>query len=286
MTGYSTIMRKLFTLIIVLLFSMFAIESYCQSLGNQDKLTESMDSLSKVFGDLYGAGMGQQLREMDPSTNMEMALKGIEYIANADTCNDFVMGLQMGMQIAQLYKGVEQQCGIPLNKGLFMKHMRDAFLSDITLSQDEMYELQNKIEPMLYKVVEQSPRAIANKKAGEEYMAGLKNDKNYTFTQSGIAFKVIKEGTGDYFNEDDIVIVRYEGRHLNGEVFEASDEEPDTLDLTSTIAGFAVVVQLMKPGGKVTAVIPPEQAYGAMGTNYIEPNETLIFDIEAIGVQE
>lgn len=286
MTGYRTIMRKQFTLIIVLLSSMFAIESYCQSLGHQDKFTESMDSLSKVFGDLYGAGMGQQMREMDPSTNMEMALKGIEYIANADTCKDFMIGLQMGMQIAQLYLGVEQQCGIPLNKDLFMKHMRDAFLSDITLSQDEMYEIQNKIEPMLNEVMEHSPKAIANKKAGEEYMARLKNDKDYTFTQSGIAYKVIKEGTGDYFNEDDVVNIRYEGRRLNGEVFEASDEEPDTFDLTSTISGFAEIVQLMKPGGKVTVVIPPEQAYGAMGTNNIEPNETLIYNIEALGVQE
>lgn len=279
-------MRKHFTLIIVLLFSMFSIESYCQSLGNQDKCTESMDSLSIVFGDLYGAGMGQQLREMDPSTNMEMALKGMEYIANADTCRDFMMGLQMGMQIAQLYQGIEQQCGIPLNKDLFMKHLRDAFLSDITLSQDEMYELQNKIEPLLEEIIAQSPKAIANKKAGEEYMARLKNDKDYTFTQSGIAYKVIKEGTGDYFNEDDVVNVRYEGRHLNGEVFEASDEDTEVFELTGTISGFSEMVQLMKPGGKVTVVIPPEKAYGSMGTNYIGPNETLIFDIEALGVQE
>lgn len=245
-----------------------------------------MDSLSKVFGDLYGAGMGRQLREMDPSTNMEMALKGMEYIANADTCRDYMMGLQMGMKIAQLYQGIEQQCGIPLNKDLFMKHLRDAFLSDITLNQDEMYELQNKLEPLLVEIMEQSPKSIANKKAGEEYMARLKNDKDYTFTQSGIAYKVIKEGTGDYFNEDDVVNIRFEGRHLNGEVFEASDEVAKVFEFNGTISGFSEMVHLMKPGGKVTVVIPPEQAYGSMGTNNIGPNETLIFDIEALGVQE
>ena len=75
MTGYSTIMRKLFTLIIVLLFSMFAIESYCQSLGNQDKLTESMDSLSKVFGDLYGAGGRRAARTLCAGADKTVAAR-------------------------------------------------------------------------------------------------------------------------------------------------------------------------------------------------------------------
>ena len=279
-------MRKHFTLIMVFLFSMFSIESYCQSLGNNDKRTESMDSLSIVFGDLYGTGMSLQLREINPSTNMETALKGMEYIANADTCKDFMMGLQMGMQIAQLYQGIEHQCGIPINKDLFMKHLRDALMSDAPKSQEDMMYLQDKVEPLLNEVMEQSPKAIANKKAGEEYMARLKKDKNYTFTQSGIAYKVIKEGTGDYFNEDDVVNVRYEGRRLNGEVFDASDEDTEVFELSGTISGFSEMVQLMKPGGKVTVVIPPEQAYGVQGNSSIEPNETLIFDIEALGVQE
>ena len=76
--------------------------------------SEAMDSLSMAFGDLYGAGMGQQLRGMDSTVNMEQALKGMEYIANADTSKNFMAGLQMGMQIAQLYSGIEQQCGMSI----------------------------------------------------------------------------------------------------------------------------------------------------------------------------
>ena len=59
--------------------------------------SDAMDSLSIAFGDLYGAGMGQQLRSMDSTINMEEALKGMEYIANADTSKAFMQGLQMGM---------------------------------------------------------------------------------------------------------------------------------------------------------------------------------------------
>ena len=248
--------------------------------------SETMDSLSMAFGDLYGAGMGQQLRGMDSTINMEQALKGMEYIANADTSKNFMAGLQMGMQIAQLYAGIEQQCGMPINKSLFMKHLRDAIMKTTPMGQEEMMALQSKIEPLLNKAMEQSPKAIANKKAGEEYMSKLKSDKNYTFTKSGIAYKVIKGGEGKNFSDSDIVKVNYVGRHINGEEFDKSGENPVPFNLKQVIPGFAEMIQLMKPGSKVTVVIPGELAYGPQGNRNIEPNETLIFDIETLGVDD
>ena len=247
---------------------------------------EAMDSLSMAFGDLYGAGMGQQLRSMDSTVNMEQALKGMEYIANADTSKNFMAGLQMGMQIAQLYAGIEQQCGMPINKSLFMKHLREAIMKTTPMAQEDMMALQSKIEPLLNKAMEQSPKAIANKKAGEEYMSKLKSDKNYTFTKSGIAYKVIKGGEGKNFSDSDIVKVNYVGRHINGEEFDKSGENPVPFNLKQVIPGFAEMIQLMKPGSKVTVVIPGELAYGPQGNRGIEPNETLIFDIETLGVQD
>ena len=248
--------------------------------------SEAMDSLSMAFGDLCGAGMGQQLRGMDSTINMEQALKGMEYIANADTSKNFMAGLQMGMQIAQLYAGIEQQCGMPINKSLFMKHLREAIMKTTPMAQEDMMALQSKIEPLLNKAMEQSPKAIANKKAGEEYMSKLKSDKNYTFTKSGIAYKVIKGGEGKNFSDSDIVKVNYVGRHINGEEFDKSGENPVPFNLKQVIPGFAEMIQLMKPGSKVTVVIPGELAYGPQGNRGIEPNETLIFDIETVGVQD
>ena len=247
---------------------------------------EAMDSLSMAFGDLYGAGMGQQLRGMDSTVNMEQALKGMEYIANADTSKNFMAGLQMGMQIAQLYAGIEQQCGMPINKSLFMKHLREALMSATPMGQEEMMNLQSKIEPLLNKAMEQSPKAIANKKAGEEYMAKLKNDKSYTFTKSGIAYKVINAGEGKNFSDSDVVKVNYVGRHIDGSEFDKSGENPVPFNLKQVIPGFAEMIQLMKPGSKVTVVIPGELAYGPQGNRGIEPNETLIFDIETVGLDD
>ncbi len=247
---------------------------------------EAMDSLSMAFGDLYGAGMGQQLRGMDSTINMEPALRGMEYIANADTSKNFMAGLQLGMQIAQLYQGIEQQCGMPINKSLFMKHLKEALMKTTPMGQEDMMALQSKIEPLLNKAMEQSPKAIANKKAGEEYMAKLKSDKGYTFTKSGIAYKVLAEGEGKNFSDNDIVKVNYVGKHINGEEFDKSGEQPVPFNLKQVIPGFAEMIQLMKPGSKVTVVIPGELAYGPQGNRGIEPNETLIFDIETVGVQD
>ena len=248
--------------------------------------SETMDSLSIAFGDLYGAGMGQQLRGMDSTINMEQALKGMEHIANADTSKAFMQGLQMGMQIAQLYAGIEQQCGVPMNKKLFMKHLREGLMKTTPMGQEDMMALQSKIEPLLTKAIEQSPKAVANKKAGEEYMSKLKSNKDYTFTKSGIAYKVLAAGEGKNFSDSDVVKVNYVGRHIDGTEFDKSGEEPVPFNLKQVIPGFAEMIQLMKPGSKVTVVIPGELAYGPQGNRGIEPNETLIFDIETLGVDD
>ena len=257
----------------------------CNSKGASGN-SQTMDSLSMAFGDLYGAGMGQQLRGMDSTINMEEALKGMEYITKADTSKAFMQGLQMGMQIAQLYAGIEQQCGMPINKSLFMSHLRDGLLKVTAISQEDMMAMQSKIEPLLTKAISESPKALANKKAGEEYMAKLKNDKSYIFTKSGIAYKVLAEGEGKNFSDSDVVKVNYVGRHLDGSEFDKSGENPVPFNLKQVIPGFAEMIQLMKPGSKVTVVIPGELAYGPQGNRGIDPNETLIFDIETLGIDD
>ena len=257
----------------------------CNSKGAAGS-SEAMDSLSMAFGDLYGAGMGQQLRSMDSAINMEQALKGMEYIANADTSKNFMAGLQMGMQIAQLYAGIEQQTGMPINKSIFMQHLREGLMKTTPMGQEDMMALQSKIEPLLNKAMEQSPKAIANKKAGEEYMKKIKEDKSYTFTKSGIAYKVLAEGQGKNFSDSDVVKVNYVGKHIDGTEFDKSGDQPVPFNLKKVIPGFAEMIQLMKPGSKVTVVIPGELAYGPQGNRGIEPNETLIFDIETLGLDD
>jgi FKBP-type peptidyl-prolyl cis-trans isomerase len=175
---------------------------------------------------------------------------------------------------------------MPINKSLFMQHLREAIMKTTPMGQEDMMKLQCKIEPLLNKAMEQGPKAMKNKKAGEEYMAKLKNDKSYTFTKSGIAYKVLAAGEGKNFSDTDIVKVNYVGRHLDGTEFDKSGENPVPFNLKQVIPGFAEMIQLMKPGSKVTVVIPGDLAYGPTGNRNIEPSETLIFDIETLGVDD
>ena len=253
---------------------------------------EAMDSLSIMMGDQFGEGMAQQLLQ-DSTVNLNEAFKGLEFIANADTSKSFQAGLQMGMYIAQMYQGVQQQFGMPVNKSLFMQHLHDAFTSAKPMTQEEMMkkqgemqQQQEKVQKLQERLLSLSPKAIANKKAGEEYLSKLKSDKSYTFTKSGIAYKVINEGSGKNFTAEDKVKVNYVGKHLDGTEFDASGETPAVFSSDRVVPGFGEMLQLMKPGMKVTVVIPGELAYGLQGNRGIEPNETLIFDLETLGIDD
>ncbi len=85
-------------------------------------------------------------------------------------------------------------------------------------------------------------------------------------------------------------MVKYRGTHVNGEEF---DKSPDAVafDLRQVVPGFAEIIKLMKPGAKVTAVLPYNLAYGEEGSRnpmsgemIIKPFETLVFEIETVGL--
>lgn len=260
--------------------------------------TRAMDTLSMAFGDLYGSGMGMQYG-MDATLDLDQLIEGIKFISEADTSKSFQAGIQAGMQVAQLYLGIQQQCGMPINKDLFLQHLQDALKSETPKSQDEMLKLQENISPLISRVMAGTPKAIENKKAGTEYMDKIKADKSYTFKavsttdhdgktiESAIAYKVINKGSGDKFVETDNVKVNYTGRKLDGEIFDANPAgQPAVFNLQQVIPGFREMIKLMKPGEKVTVVIPGELAYGAQGNKAFGPFETLIFDIETLGIDD
>ena len=98
-------------------------------------------------------------------------------------------------------------------------------------------------------------------------------------------------GSGRMPKLSDRVKVRYEGRHVDGRVFDKSKgEEPQEfsrLDRT-VISGWQEVLPLMREGDKWEVVVPSHLAYGAKGSAFgnIGPNETLVFTIELVDVME
>lgn len=107
-------------------------------------------------------------------------------------------------------------------------------------------------------------------------------------TPSGLQYKVIKEGTGASPSPTAKVTVHYEGKLLNGSIFDSSLKrgEPITFPLNGVIPGWTEGLGLMKEGGKTELYIPAGLAYGDREMPGIPANSPLIFEVELIKVEE
>ena len=126
-----------------------------------------------------------------------------------------------------------------------------------------------------------------NKAEGEKFLAENAKKEGVTVTKSGLQYEVLVEGTGKKPKATDTVRCHYEGRLLDGTVFDSSYKrnEPADFGLQQVIAGWTEGVQLMGEGAKFRFYIPYLLAYGEGGAGgMIPPFATLIFDVELIKV--
>lgn len=127
-----------------------------------------------------------------------------------------------------------------------------------------------------------------NQAEGEAFLAENANKEGVKTTETGLQYKVLREGTGNSPVATDEVEVHYEGRLLDGKVFDSSYErgQPISFPLSGVIPGWTEGVQLMKTGAKFQFYIPSDLAYGLRGSPpNIGPNSTLIFDVELISIK-
>ena len=128
-----------------------------------------------------------------------------------------------------------------------------------------------------------------NKSIGREFLEENAKNDSVVQTTSGLQYMVLQEGTGAKPGPTDEVTVHYTGRLLDGTVFDSSVErgEPATFPLDKVIPGWTEGLQLMSEGAKYRLFIPSELAYGSKGAGeQIQPNSTLIFDVELIKVNK
>lgn len=147
-----------------------------------------------------------------------------------------------------------------------------------TLVQDYMTKKQ---EEMMKKLEE---KAKQNKADGEKFLAENAKKEGVKTTESGLQYKVIREGAGESPKATDTVVVNYEGKLIDGKVFDSSYErgEPISFPLNQVIPGWTEGLQLMKPGAEYELYIPSDLAYGEAGNPEIEPNSVLIFKVELL----
>jgi len=133
----------------------------------------------------------------------------------------------------------------------------------------------------------QEEKLNLNKKAGEEFLSINKGKAGVVVLPSGLQYQVLQKGTGAKPVATDSVKCHYHGTLINGNVFDSSVErgEPAVFGVSQVIAGWVEALQLMETGSKWRLFIPSDLAYGENGASgAIEPNSTLIFDVELLEI--
>ncbi len=133
----------------------------------------------------------------------------------------------------------------------------------------------------------QKERGGKAKAAGEKFLAENKDKEGVVALPSGLQYKILKEGNGPKPKASDTVKCHYEGRLIDGTVFDSSIRrgEPAEFPVGGVIQGWVEALQLMPVGSKWQLYIPSEMAYGSHGAGQaIGPDETLIFDVELLAI--
>ena len=126
-----------------------------------------------------------------------------------------------------------------------------------------------------------------NKKAGEEFLSINKGRAGVVTLPSGLQYQVLQQGNGEKPKATDKVKCHYHGTLINGTVFDSSVERgtPAVFGVNQVIPGWVEALQLMPVGSKWRLFIPSNLAYGENGAGeMIEPNSTLIFDVELLDI--
>ena len=127
-----------------------------------------------------------------------------------------------------------------------------------------------------------------NQLAGEKHLKEVKGKEGFKSTESGLVYKVIEEGEGKKPTSDSFVSVHYEGKLIDGSVFDSSYKrgQPTSFPLNQVIPGWTEGVQLMNIGSTYEFHIPHDLAYGERGAGgVIPPYSTLIFKVELISIR-
>ena len=196
----------------------------------------------------------------------------------------YALGLGIGQQLKQM--GLKENLVIEDFAASIKDVLED---NDLKVSHQEGQQIVNNFFHELEKK-QNAAKAEAGKAAkaeGEKFLAENAKKEGITVTKSGLQYEVLTEGTGKKPKATDTVRCHYEGRLLDGTVFDSSYKRnaPADFGLQQVIAGWTEGVQLMGEGAKFRFYIPYMLAYGEGGAGaMIPPFATLIFDVELIKV--
>ena len=197
------------------------------------------------------------------------------------------MGIRQQVEeqlITQLNRQINDENYL-LNKALFIQGFRDAIAGTAHITTDSAQTVANK-QMEYYQKVKMEAKYGQNRIDGENFLkANAKKDSIKT-TESGLQYKILTAGTGAIPTATQKVKVNYEGRLLDGTVFDSSYKrgKPAEFGCNQVIKGWTEALTMMPVGSKWELYIPQELGYGAREAGKIPPLSTLIFTVELLEI--
>ena len=261
-------------------------------------LKSDIDTVSYAIGMAQTKGLKDYLvgRLGVDTAYIDEFVKGLNEGANAGDDKKkaaYYAGIQIGQQISnQMVKGINHELfGDDSTKTISLKNFMAGFVAGTTgkgglMTVDSAsMKAQEMMRSIKAKVLEKE--FGANKKAGEEFLAKNAKAEGVVTLPSGVQYKVLKEGNGAIPADTSRVKVHYEGRTLDGNVFDSSYKrnQPTDFRANQVIKGWTEALTHMPAGSTWEVYIPQELAYGErqQGTD-IKPFSVLIFKIELLEV--
>ena len=254
-------------------------------------LKSDVDTVSYAIGMAQTQGLKDYLvgRLGIDTTYMDDFIKGLNEGANAGDDKKkaaYYAGIQIGQQIIN-----NELFGDDSTKTISLKNFMAGFVAGTTgkgglMTVDSAQQVaQDMMRTIKAKSMEKE--FGPNKEAGEKYLAANAKKEGVKTFEDGVQYKVIKEGTGALPKDTSLVKVHYEGKTIDGKVFDSSYErgKPAEFRANQVIKGWTEALVHMPAGSIWEVYIPQELAYGErqQGAD-IKPFSALIFKIELIEV--
>ena len=261
-------------------------------------LKSDVDTVSYAIGMAQTQGLKDYLvgRLGVDTTYMDEFIKGLNEGANAGDDKKkaaYYAGIQIGQQISsQMVKGINHELfGDDSTKTISLKNFMAGFVAGTT-GKDALMTVdsasvvaQTMMRSIKAKLMEKE--FGPNKKAGEDFLKANAKKEGVVTLPSGLQYKVLKEGKGALPKDTSRVKVHYEGRTIDGKVFDSSYKRGEATDFRANqaIPGWTEALTHMPAGSTWEVYIPQELAYGErqQGAD-IKPFSTLIFKIELLEV--
>lgn len=269
-------------------------ESVNVNLGKPE-LVNGADSLAYLFGTYQSNGLKGYIATqlgVDTAQQMNKFCEGVLDRVKTGPADAYYSGIQIGAQILNMAKALSKDYyAADPSQEISANVIAVAILRAVmgqseytvqeaqSLFQDKMTERQKENKERLYG---------ANREAGEKWLAENATKEGVVVLPSGLQYKILTKGTGEIPKATQRVKVDYEGRLIDGTVFDSSYKrgKPSTFGLKQVVSGWTEALSMMPVGSKWEIYLPYNLAYGDRETGQIKPYSALIFTVELLDIEK